>query len=209
MQSIETFLRCSQCGIHSHTHYFISIAFLLQHYHHRICLLKLLLLFCNFFLFFFYYLVYLVFTLRFVFFFFFTFFCGFFIFLCFFLYLNLLFCFQFFAFKYLLTNCCCTKYNCCFGCCCNLLESCCHCNRHGLWNLQVEEEREREEGEKLLKFRLVSFCCKVWKRKTATLKRDVDGISFLIRPSLKLAVNFPPPIPCWILCYTYLWLSSQ
>lgn len=70
-------------------------------------------------------------------------FCGFFIFLCFFLYLNLLFCFQFFAFKYLLTNCCCTKYNCCFGCCCNLLESCCHCNRHGLWNLQVEEERER------------------------------------------------------------------
>lgn len=144
MQSIETFLRCSQCGI-------ILILILLLanrissttlsslHLPFKIVVVILQFLFVFYYLVFISFLLYVLYSSSF-----FLHFLRFFHFFVFFLYLNLLFCFQFFAFKYLLTNCCCTKYNCCFGCCCNLLESCCHCNRHGLWNLQVEKERERK-----------------------------------------------------------------
>lgn len=48
-------------------------------------------------------------------------------------------------------------------------------------------ERERKEGEKLQKFRLVSFCLEA--KNTAILSRDVDGNSFLIRATTKLVEN--------------------
>lgn len=106
------------------------------------------------------------FTLRFVFFFFFCFFWGFFIFLVFFF----LFCFL----NFLLLNICWQIVAAQNTIVVSVVVVIC-------WKVAAIAivmaygicERERKEGEKLQKFRLVSFCLEA--KNTAILSRDVDG----------------------------------
>lgn len=166
MQSTETFQDVLNAAFFHFTLLLLLLLFrfsLLLHYHHLICLLKLLLLCCNFFLLSCVYLVllYVLYSFFFLLFLrFFHFFGIFFFLFCFLNFLLLNICWQIVAAQNTIVVSVVVVI-------CWKVAAIAIVMAYGIC------ERERKEGEKLQKFRLVSFCLEA--KNTAILSRDVDG----------------------------------